>query len=99
MLLEALGISSEAAVAFVHESQPNYVAFEAWVKENAEPDSLAPGAIERINDQILSMPKPEPWRSETLVALGLPKDDVEWLGTDLNDLDGWQDFHLALLEK
>jgi len=98
MLLEALGISSEAAVAFVHESQPNYVIFEAWVRENAGPDRLTPEAIERINDQILSILKPEPWRSEMLDTLGLPKDDTEWLGTDLNDLEGWQDFHLALLE-
>ena len=98
MLLEALGISSAAAVAFVHESQPNYVTFEAWIRENAGPDRLTPEAIERINDQILSILKPEPWRSETLDTLGLPKDDTEWLGTDLNDLEGWQDFHLALLE-
>ena len=25
----------------------------------------------------------------------MPKDDTEWLGADLNDLEGWQDFHLA----
>jgi hypothetical protein len=98
MLLEALGISSGAAVTFMHESQPSYVAFEAWVRENAGPDSLTPEAIGRINDQILSTAKPEPWRSETLETLGLPKDDAEWLGTDLNDLEDWQDFHLELLE-
>ncbi len=44
------------------------------------------------------MAKPEPWRSETLDTLGLPRDDKEWLGAELNDLEGWHDFHLALLE-
>ena len=40
LLLEALGIDSTAAVAFVSASQPGYLAFEAWVKENAKPGSL-----------------------------------------------------------
>ena len=56
----------------MHESQPNYVTFEGWVRENAAPDNLTPEAIERINNQILSTSKPEPWRSEMLDTLGLP---------------------------
>ena len=36
MLLEALGIDSTTAVAFVSASQPGYLAFEAWVKEKCE---------------------------------------------------------------
>ena len=96
MLLEALGISSAAAIAFVQETQPTYLVFEAWVKDNA--GSLTAAAIEQINESILSIQKPEPGRSEMLDLLGLPQDDKEWLATDLNDLDDWRDFHLALLE-
>jgi hypothetical protein len=96
MLLEALGISSAAAIAFVQETQPTYLAFEAWVEENA--GSLTAAAIEQINESILSIQKPEPWRSEMLDLLGLPKDDKGWLATELNDLEDWRDFHLALLE-
>ena len=98
MLLETLGIDLEAAVAFVRESQPTYLAFEAWVRENAAPDSITPEAIERFNNQILTIPKPEPWHSEMLDTLGLPRDEKEWLATDLNDLEDWQDYHLALLK-
>ena len=97
MLLNALGVDSKAAVAFVRESQPTYLAFEAWVKENAAADNLTAEAIKAFNDQILSIAKPEPWHSEMLDTLGIPKDGKEWLATDLNDLEDWQDFHQALL--
>ena len=99
MLLEALGIDSTAAVAFVSASQPGYLAFEAWVKENAKPESLTPEAIDQFNERILSFPKPEPGRSEMLEVLGLPQSDTEGLGTDLNDLDDWHGFHLALRDE
>ena len=99
LLLEALGIDSTAAVAFVSASQPSYLAFEAWVMENAKPESLTPEAIDQFNERILSFPKPEPGRSEMLEILGLPQSDKEWLGTDLNDLDDWHGFHLALLDE
>ena len=98
-LLEALGIDSAAAVAFVSASQPGYLAFEAWVKENAKPGSLTLEAIDQFNERILSFPKPEPGRSEMLEILGLSPSDKEWLGTDLNDLDDWHGFHLALLDE
>ena len=63
-LLEALGIDSTAVAAFVNESQPSYLAFETWVKENAQLESLTPEAIDQFNQRILSFPKPEPGRSE-----------------------------------
>ena len=98
-LLDALGIDSTAAIAFVSGSQPSYLAFEAWVKKNAKLGSLAPEAIDQFNQRILSFPKPEPGRSEMLEILGFPPSDTEWLGTDLNDLDDWHGFHLALLDE
>jgi hypothetical protein len=99
ILLTALGIESTFAVAFIISSQPSYLAFEVWVKENAKPESLTPEAIEEFNKRILSFPKPEPGRAETLELLGLPQSDKEWMGTDLNDLDDWHGVHLALLDE
>ncbi len=98
-LLDVLGIDLTAAVDYIRASQPGYLAFEAWVKENAKPGSLTAEAIDQFNERILSFAKPEPGRSETLQMLGLPSSDKAWLGTDLNDLDDWQGFHLALLEE
>lgn len=97
-LLDALGLDSDATAAFVAESHPTYLAFEAWVKENAEPDRVTTEAVDRFNKRILSFPKPEPDRSNMLDLLGLPKDDTVWIATDLNDLDDWYGFHLALLD-
>jgi len=98
-LLDALGIDSDAAIAYVGTTQPDYLTFEAWVRENAKPEGLTPEAIEAFNERILSFPKPEPGRSETLEVLGLPQSGREWLGTDLNDLDDWHGFHLTLLDE
>lgn len=98
-LLDALGIDSAATVAFVRASQPGYLAFEAWMKDHAKPESLTPEAIDQFNERILSFAKPEPGRSDALETLGLPASDQEWLGTDLNDLDDWHGFHLALLDE
>ena len=99
LLLESLGIESAAAIAFVNTSRPTYVAFEAWVKENATPESLTPEAIEAFNNRILTRPKAEPGCAEMLKLLGLPPSDKAWVVTDLNDLDDWNSFHLALLDE
>jgi hypothetical protein len=96
MLLSALGIEAATAVDYVTASQPDYLAFEAWVIENAKPESLTPDAIGAFNQKILSFPKPEPGRTEMLELIGLPQSDKEWLGTDLNDLDDWHGIHQAL---
>lgn len=98
-LLEALGIESTDAVAFIKASQPSYLDFEAWVKENAKSESLTSEAIGAFNERILTVPKPEPGRTETLELLGLPPSNKEWLGTDLNDLDDWHCIHLALYDE
>ena len=99
VLLGSLGIEAGAAIAFVKASQPSYLAFEDWVKENATPGSLTSEAIEVLNERILTFPKPEPMRTESLEFIGLPQSDKEWLGTDLNDLDDWHSIHLALLNE
>lgn len=98
LLLETLGIESAAAVDYVNASQPTYVAFEAWVKEHAKPESLTDEAIEQFNDRILTRLKAEPGCAEMLELLGVPPSNKEWVVSDLNDLDDWNSFHLAMLE-
>lgn len=98
LLLDALGIGSADVVEFISTSQPSYLEFEDWVKENANADSLTAEAIETFNERVLTFPKPEPARSETLELLGLPSDKT-WLASDLNDLDDWHTIHLAILDE
>lgn len=98
LLLDALGISGPDAVDYVQSNAPTYLAFEAWIKEQAKPDSLTEEAIAALNKRILEFPKPEPGRSEMLETLGLPADDTVWLGTDLNDLDDWFCVHQQLVK-
>jgi hypothetical protein len=97
-LLEALGIEPDAAAGLVAEAQPSYLEFEDWIRDHARAESLTAESIAAINDRILGFPKPEPGRTEMLQALGLPVDDKPWLGSDINDLDDWNSFHLMLRE-
>ncbi|MDA0336384.1 MAG: DUF5069 domain-containing protein [bacterium] len=99
LLLEALGIESAVAVAFVAETQPDYLAFEAWVQQRAKSESLTPEAIEQFNKRVLCFVKPEPGATQMRDMLGIPESDRQWLGTDLNDLDDWHAFHQALLDE
>jgi hypothetical protein len=71
---------------------------EDWIRDHARAESLTAESIAAINDRILGFPKPEPGRTEMLQALGLPVDDKPWLGSDINDLDDWNSFHLMLRE-
>ena len=98
-LLTALGLDAETTISFIRDTQPAYLAFEAWVRENATPQGLTPDAIARTNDRILLFVKPEPERSRVLDTLGLPNDDTEWTAPELNELEDWHGFHLALLDE
>jgi hypothetical protein len=97
-VLDALALDADDTLAYVAENEPTYLAFEAWVRENASQEGLQPEAIARFNERILTFAKPEPARSETLELLGLPTDDTVWLGTDLNALEDWHGFHQALVD-
>jgi len=98
-LLKTLGLSLDKVATFIADNQPSYVAFESWVRENAPQENLTPEAIEAFNTRILSVPKPEPERSEMLARAGFPQDDTVWLAIDLNDQDDWHGFHEALLDE
>ncbi len=98
VLLETLGLEYERTTAFIAETQPSYLEFENWVRENALPERITPEAIKAFNDKFLTLPKPEPERTEMLKRVGLPVDDSLWLASDLNDQDDWHGFHEALLE-
>jgi len=39
MTLDALGLDREATLNYVNPSKPSYFEFEAWVKENMNPNS------------------------------------------------------------
>lgn len=99
LLLDALGIASDAAIDYVKINSPTYLQFEEWIQAQSKAESLTDEAIAALNTRILTFPKPEPGRSEMLESLGLPNDDKEWLGTDINDLDDWLCVHQQIVES
>ena len=98
-LLDYLGLPLDKVVRFIEESQPSYVEFEAWVKENASPESLTQAGIDQANERMLKHEKSGENRANQLEFVGLPDDDKVWFGADLNNLDDWHGFHLGLLDE
>ena len=99
LVLTHLGLDLDDVVRFIEESQPSYVDFEAWVNGNASPESLTKDAIDDVNERMVTYEKSGDPRVAQLEFVGLPNDEKVWLGVDLNNLDDWHAFHLALRDE
>lgn len=95
-VLDALGIDLKDAAEYISSDQPTYLAFEGWVRAQADAGRLTPEAIASVNEQILGFPMPDPRRTELLQGVGLSADEDIHAGADINDLDDWAGFHRAL---
>lgn len=94
MVLDGLGLSREACLAFIKTSKPTYPQFEAWVK--TQPGvKLDKANVDKLNASIVGYNHDGATRSSILSANGLadgPKDAI-----NLNNLDDWKEFHAAVL--
>lgn len=99
LVLAYLGLDLDKVVGFIEGSQPSYLEFEAWVKENASSTSLTKSAIDEVNGRMLTFEKSGENRANQLEFVGLPNDETVWFGADLNNLDDWQGYHLVLLDE
>lgn len=86
MLLEGIRIDPEAARAFINETLPSYLAFEAWVREQPGVD-LSDENVAAVNEAIDSRQKAPESRARMLESLGLPTDSPISDSTLLNNLD------------
>ena len=77
LLLDALGIGSADVVEFISTSQPSYLEFEDWVKENAKADSLTAEAIEEMKEKFKDGKKMEDARMTVLHNGVLVHDNLE----------------------
>ncbi len=91
MTLSALGLDKEKTLAFIAESKPSYLAFEAWVKENGSFDEAA---IAAHNAAVTGYIHDDGTRAAIFAAAGASDDTCSYRdAVNLNNLDDWATFH------
>jgi hypothetical protein len=91
-LLDLLGIANADVDAFVAAAKPDYLTFEAWVRERT---SATPAAIAAFNEALLGLEMPDHIAVPRRAQYGLP--DSIRLGYLLNDIDDWGGLHEQLI--
>jgi hypothetical protein len=93
---EAIGLDLDAAIAHVRAARPTYVAFEAWLAENAA--RVSPFDIAGHNAALQTREKPERVAAHERELLGI--DDPSYRPSmELNDLVDWHTLHAALTAR
>jgi len=98
MVIDALGLKTDAVVNFIKTSKPTYPQFEAWVK--AQPGvKLDKDTVSKLNAGITGYLHDDGTRKSILGASGLPDDATAPKDAiNLNNLDDWQEFHAAVFK-
>ncbi|MCB1104356.1 MAG: DUF5069 domain-containing protein [Opitutaceae bacterium] len=98
MTIDALGLKTDAVVAFIKDQKPTYPQFEAWIK--AQPGvKLDAASVQKHNAAVLGYIHDDETRKGILANNGLPDDaNAPKDAVHLNDLDSWQEFHDAELK-
>lgn len=91
MTLDALGLDKDKTLAFIAESKPGYLEFEAWVKANGSFDDAAVAAH---NAGVTGYIHDDGTRGEIFAAVGATDDSCAFRdAVNLNNLDDWAIFH------
>jgi hypothetical protein len=96
MLIDALALDEERAVAFVRTVLPDYLQFEQWIRANAKP--LDDTEIATLNARYRAATMSAAAATLRREQLGL-RDDALCGGILLNDLDDWSGFRTYLIAE
>jgi hypothetical protein len=94
MVIDTLGIDEDAMLAFFAVGKPDYLAFEAWLKQYAL--HLDAAVIADLNRRFRESLMSECGAETRRLELGLT-DPAQRNGILLNDLDDWAGMHRLLL--
>ena len=95
MVLDGLKVDRDAAVAYVKDNKPSYIAFENWVKEQGG-GSVPQEYVYASNAAIRGYNHDDDTRTSILSAAGLGDDGAILDAVNLNNLDDWTELHNAL---
>lgn len=94
-LMGSLGISTEAALAYIGSELPTYAHFEQWVLEQAG-GHIDEGRIAEVNMTILEHELDDDERRAFQRELGLTEESAIRKTAELELLDDWVQFHTIL---
>lgn len=98
MVINALGLNAAAVKKFI-ATQPTYPQFEAWIKKQPGV-KLDKATIHKLNVGIAGYIHDDATRQSILKVNGLADDgSVCPDAINLNNLDDWKEFHVALTGK
>ena len=98
MVIDALGLKTDAVVNFIKTSRPTYPQFEAWIKAQ-HGVKLDKTTISKLNNAITGYIHDDATRKSILGANGLPDDaSAPKDAVNLNNLDDWYEFHQSVLK-
>jgi len=88
-VLQVLGLEQEATLAYMRTELPDYLPFEAWVRQHG---TLAPESIEAWNQSIADRVHNEDVRARIAATVGVAADSAPQSAVTLNHIEDW---HLA----
>lgn len=98
MVIDGLGLNTDAVAAFIRDQKPTYPQFEAWIARQPGV-KLDKASIHKLNLSIAGYIHKDDVRKGILSANGIP-DDGSTLpdAINLNNLDDWKEFWEAELK-
>ncbi len=94
--IDNLGLDLDELRTYVHQVQPNYLEFEAWVQAHAK--KLDANSIAKHNEYVLTRDKSEEKAKEQLEYIGDGAPAIR-NAVMINDLDDWVTFHRAVIKR
>ncbi len=92
LVLDGLGLSRDAFLAFLADRKPTYPQLEDWVREQGGGAADA-AAIAEVNAAIAGYEYEDEVRAEILADCGVADNGAVWDALTLNNLDDWAAFH------
>jgi hypothetical protein len=93
MLIETLGLDERAVEDFIKAARPDYLQFEAWIRDHAR--HLNADVIDELNQRYRQALMSEGGAQTRRAELGLTDETMRG-GIILNDLDDWSLLHHQL---
>ena len=95
MVMDTLEIDETAMLAFIKETLPEYLQFEAWVRDQAR--NVDAATIAALNARFVAATMSDAGAAARRNELGVT-DDILQHGIILNDLDDWSAIHRQLTQ-
>ena len=97
MVLDGLGLDRQKTLDYIKNDRPSYPQFEAWVKKQPGV-KLDKANVEKLNSSIRGYNHDDATRKGILSANKINDEGACKDAVNLNNLDDWNEFYIAVLK-